>query len=767
MVNFPDHLIDPKDKDKKWILQYCKAAWAKNAGNSHLGYASSVYKYQRLLDYAHGKQSVSNYRKLLGIEENVNEEWLKVNWEPLSILPRFLEMALARLKRYEYNVIAQPIDAASQAEINDFFKKQEAKLMFREEIEKVQAGLSQISPAAKEQGDPEDFDELKIMREYQWKHQLAAETEEALEAILHDNSFDEEQSQAREHALYFGMSGYKEEIGHDGRIYVRAVNPAQLVLPPFQRKDLKDAEFIGEVRFMTIADLRRLAPELSEKEMEVVAAKYTSQLGNPSTFPAAANYGRPYDDFKIKVLDIEFDSTNMMTYERGVDKRGNKRSRRAPLYKAGKKTKRSEFKSIPVGVVYRACWIVDTNICFNYGLLRNMKRRNADFRKTEKSYHLRCYNLAGGRWTSKLENCTQLVDIIALAWFRLQQSIAEARPANGFAFDLSALEEIPLGKGGKQLQPDQVVDLLLKKNIFPYRSMDSEGNKSHYVPINPLQGGIGNAAAEYFNVIQQNIQLLQQTLGISEVSAGGAPERMATDVAKISDQSTEDALDNVSESERFAFESLLNGISLRIKSLARKNMNKNYQFLIGTESMKFFKLSPLFASRELSIKLENKPDVKEKQELLMLASKYMDGGLLEFPDFIMIKNMDNLKKAEMILSHKIEKRKKQQQEEAMKQQQMNGQIQQQSAMATSQARQQELQLEYQLKSQLIEQEKNWDFKIKQLEVTARLQSDEMKATSNLAATELKNESSEYETELLALLKENRPASKEADDKMRK
>lgn len=767
MYNFPDHLIDPTKKDEKWILDYCRAAWHQNAGTTHGSYLTSVYRYQYLLDYAQGKQSVSQYRKMFGIDEKADEEWLKISWEPLGILPRYLEMALARLKRYEYNVVSTPVDPQSQAEINDYFKKQEAKLEFRKGLEEVAPELVDASPVAKQADDPEDFDELKIMRQYSYKHQLAAELEEALEGILHDNYFEDERSQALEHALYYGLVGYKEEVGHDGRIYTRTCDPSQMVIAPSQRKDFKDAEYIGEVRFITIADLRRMAPELTENQLEIVAKKYLNQFGNPSRMPRTKLYARAYDDFKVRVLDLEFDSTNMMTYEESVDKRGNKRVSRAPLKKAGKVKKNGEYKSVPVGVVYRASWIIDTDIMYNYGLLRNMKRRNADFRKTGKSYHIRAYSMSGGRWTSKLEQCTQIIDQICLAWFKLQHEIASSRPNNGFSFDLDALEDVPLGRGGKQLTPAQVVDLLMKKNIFPYRSLDTDGNKTHYVPINQIAGGLGNAAVEYFQVIQQNIQLLQQVLGISEVSAGGAPERMATQVAELSDQSTEDSLASVAEAEKLSFESMLNGVSQRIKSLARTNEGKVYEFMLGRESMKFFKLSPEYSAREFAIKLENRPDVREKQELIQYANQFMSSGLVELDDIIMIKNTQNLKKAEMLIAHRIKKRKEEQQQQAMQQQQMNGQVQQQSAMVAEQAKQKTLQLEYQLKAQLMEMEKQYDLQIEQLRVTGKLQGDELKAGASMESTQMKAESDEYQTELLAAANQAREQSKERDDAMRK
>jgi len=312
-----------------------------------------------------------------------------------------------------------------------------------------------------------------------------------------------------------------------------------------------------------------------------------------------------------------------------------------------------------------------------------------------------------------------------------------------------------------------VVDLLLKKNIFPYRSYDSEGNKTHYVPIQQLAGGIGNAANEYFGVIQANISLLQQVLGISDVSAGQAPERMNERLAELSDQSTEDSLAGVADAERLAFESMLNGVYERIKSLARKNKGKTYNFMLGTESMKFFELSPEYSARELGIKLENRPDALEKDKLIQIAQSYMQSGLVEYEDIVMLNNTQNLKHAEMVLAHRIKKRKEEQRQQALEQQQANGQVQQQSSMVAEQAKQQTIQLEHQLEMQRLKMEKEYDLMIERLRVQGRLQGDELKAVSNMETAALKSESDEYTKELAIMAGQERENSKEVDDIKRK
>jgi hypothetical protein len=605
------------------------------------------------------------------------------------------------------------------------------------------------------------------MRAFTYKHQLASEAEIAVETILEQNHFEDERLSALESALFFGIVGYKEEVGEDGKIYCRTIDPRQLLMSPSVRKDFKDTEYIGEVLHLTIADLRRLSGnQFSEAQLEDIAQSYMDQFGNPSRMPRTNIYSRAYDDFKIRVMDIEFDSTNMMTYERSFDKRGNQLIARANMNKAGKNKKNGDFVQAPVGVVYRAKWIIGTDYIFDYGLLRDMKRSNSDLRKTSKSYHIRAYSNQGGRIVGKTEQCIPVVDSIMMAWYRLQQAVAEARP-NGFSIDLDALEDIPLGRGGSDsLSPYETLELFLQKGVMPYRTRDLDGNRTHYMPVNAIQGGLGNAAAEYYAVIQQNMQILRDILGFSEVSEGNAPERMLTTVAKLSDQATEDSLSPIANAEKLAFESMVNALMQRLQSVMRNNP-KNYINAIGQGSAKFISLSPELSMRDLAIKLENKPDAQEKEILLQYATKYMDAGLVSMEDLVMIRNTQNLKQAEMLLSYRMKKRREEIEQQAQQQSMMNGQIQQQSAMMAEQAKQQTLQLEYQLKMELLKLEKEYDMQIAAMSNQNKMQVEAIKAGSNIESTTTKAESDEYRAELLANAARQREESKVADDMKRK
>jgi hypothetical protein len=108
---------------------------------------------------------------------------------------------------------------------------------------------------------------------------------------------------------------------------------------------------------------------------------------------------------------------------------------------------------------------------------------------------------------------------------------------------------------------------------------------------------------------------------------------------------------------------------------------------------------------ECGLKIRQKPTEFEKEKLSRRIEQAIQSNQITLADAMMIENLENLKYAEVLLGYRIKKNQEETQQRAMEAQQMNGQIQQQSAMAAEQAKQQTLQMEAQIKMQVIQMEK--------------------------------------------------------------
>jgi hypothetical protein len=110
---------------------------------------------------------------------------------------------------------------------------------------------------------------------------------------------------------------------------------------------------------------------------------------------------------------------------------------------------------------------------------------------------------------------------------------------------------------------------------------------------------------------------------------------------------------------------------------------------------------------------------------------------------MMVENLDNLKYAELLLGYKIKKNEEEKQQKALEMQQMNGQIQQQSAMAAEQAKQQTLQVEAAVKMQVIEKQAQLDAQLLAMKLQNEAMIEQGKLEGKINTAKIEADSREY------------------------
>ena len=739
VYDFPSHLISPKEKGKDWILQYAKAAWSSwNNDNPREIFFNARYRYEVYKQYAMGNQSINKYRPLMGIDEESRETWLNIDWSVIPIVPKFRRIALGKLSKLDYNLIATPVDSLANEETQEYFAKTKAKILLREEANKIDPSLLESPALQLDPQEAKDMEELDMQMNYTFKHQMAIEAEQAIKLVLEQNEIEKMREDIKECLFDYGVAGYKEFIDSNGAIKIRTINPRNIVINHCRKKDFSDASYIGEVIEMTISDLRQMAgTQFTQEEYEEIAKNVLGKYGNPKEWPSTLSiYNKGYDRFKIRVLDIEFFSVNEMVYEQRVDRRGN------PIYaRAGyedKNKRKDKFERVAYKVAYKGRWIIDTNYIFDYGLCTNMKRAKSSLMDTKLSYHIYAPEFWDMRAVGMMEQIIPIADAIQIAWYRLQNAINQSRP-KGIMIEMGALDDIPLGAGGKKLTPMKVLDLYNKTGTLVYRKLDAQGRATNYKPIEELENGMGRDVMNYWQLIQNHIQMLRDITGMNEMTDGSTPDpRTLTTVAKLAYEGTNNALYNIVSADKKLLESLSNDIILRIQDVSEGGEVKGYVRALGSNTMKFFKVSPDVALYEFGIFLEDKPTDDQRAMLMQQVQAGQAGGLLDIEDAIIVQNTDNLKVAQQLLAYKIKKRKQEAEESAMRQQQMNAQVQQQSAVVAEQAKQQTIQVETQSKAQLMELEKTLDSKLLEMKYQYELQLEQLRQTGKITSKDLEN-----------------------------
>lgn len=742
-ANYPSHLIDPIYKDRNWCLSYAKAAWTDYEQHSSQSFHNNRGAYARIKDYAQGNQSINKYKNLMNVNEAENESWLAIDWSVIPIVPKFRRIALGKLNKTEYNITATPIDSLAQSEIEDYYQNTKAKMDLRNEIKKSIPGLEEFSAIKKQGNEPENDDELKLHMAYEYKHNAAIEMENGIELVFQTNDIGEKRKRILESLFDYGVAGYKEYIDSNGSVKLRAIDPQNLLISHCVKNDFSDKVHVGEVREMSISDLKQLAGEqFSEKDYQEIAEKHSGIKSSNKMFPTNKSYYKAYDDNKIKVLDLEFFSVNQMVHESRFDRRGNKKFGRASygsMNKRKNKFIRSDYK-----VVYKISWIVDSDFCFNFGLCSDMKRVKSNLMDTDLSYHLYAPDFYNMKPLGIMEQLIPIADQIQISWYRLQNTINQARP-KGIMIELGALEDIPLGSGGKQMKPMDVLDLFNKTGTLVYRRNDVSGRPTNYRPIEELENGLGRDAVSYYQVIQNNIEMIRQITGLNEFTDGSTPDaRSLTTTAKLAAQATNNALAHLEQGERYLLEKLASSVIVRLQDSIKKSPLEGYIRSLGDGSINFFKMNPTVSKHEFGVRIEDRPTEEQKQRLMAILQASVAQGQVDFEDAVYIENITNLKQAQQVLAYRIKRKKQEAEQKAMRQQQMNGQIQMQSAQSAEQAKQQTIQVDTQakmemeklkneLESRLLKQKYEYEMEIEKMKQGVKL---ETSAYDNLPTKEM-------------------------------
>tara|TARA_B110000114_G_scaffold185146_1_gene231016 strand:- start:461 stop:2791 length:2331 start_codon:yes stop_codon:yes gene_type:complete len=698
-ANYPNHNIDPSQKGKDWCLSYAKASWSDYSSHGTQSFNNNRGTYPKIKDYAQGNQSVNKYKQLMNVDEADNESWIAIDWSVLPIVPKFRRIALGKLSKTEYNITATPIDAMAQSDVEKYYKNKKATMDLRNAAAKSMPGMEEFSALKGKPGDPTNDEELEMHMSFTYKHNAAIEMEQGIDLIFHTNDMEEKRKQINEYLFDFGVAGYKEYIDSNGAVKVRVINPAKILISHSNKRDFSDKIHVGEVTEMSIADLKqRAGNQFDEKDYQDISERFSGRKGSQRMNTSNNAFSKNYDDSKILVLEMEFFSVDQMVHESRTDKRGNKRFGRAGYNSQNKRKNkyvRSSYKT-----VYKISWIVDSEYCYDYGLCSDMKRVKSNLMDTDLSYHIFAPDFHNMKPLGIMEQLIPIADQIQISWYRLQNTINQARP-KGIMIELGALEDIPLGAGGQQMKPMDVIDLFNKTGTLVYRKNDIGGKATNYKPIEELENGLGRDAMTYYQVIQNNIEMIRQITGLNEFTDGSTPDaRSLTTTAKLAAQATNNALAHIEQGERRLLERLASAVIVRLQDSVKKNPIEGYVRALGRNTMEFFKLSPSVSKHEFGVKIEDRPTEEVKARLMGILQNSVAQGQVDFEDAVYIEQITNLKQAQQVLSYRIKKKKEEAQANAQKQQEMNGQIQQQSAQAAEQSKQQTLQMEMEGKMQM-------------------------------------------------------------------
>lgn len=765
-ATYPSAGIDPRDKGFAYILQYVRAAWNESMGLMPGMLYFGQNRYSEIRSYGLGKQSISKYKKILGVDEIQDNSWLNISWEVPPFLNKYRDIGLSLLYKKQVDIQCFAVDPLAKSEEDIRFNEMKIKIMMRQAAEQAGSDIANHPALQPQQGEPKDMEELAIQQKFGYKHVMAMEAEEAIQLIEQQNNIEEISKRVKDCLYDFGIGGYTTWIDENGMVKFRELVPKNLILSRCTKNDFSDLVHWGEVIEVRLPDL---APYFTAAQMDDICKNVAGKWGNPKTFIpiSGGGYNKGWNRFKVLVLDFKFLTWNDTVYKNEIDGRGNKRfgktsfqnkkfinpkveieateentlenEYREPLDETVDRDQQGEatpkYMSITREVVYKTKWLVGTQYMYDYGLSENMSRKKSSWFKTQLDIQLYAWNFDEMMFSGMTEKLIPFEDDICLTWYKLQNLSNKLIPYI-INMDLNALEGLNMGKGGANLKPSEAVDFIFQNFVALYRSTDLLSRNPNYKPVSIEATGQLAAFSQLYEKLQSNIDLMRQVSGLNEAtdaSTVNSKNLNSTNNAMI--ESTNNALFPLMNADKQLRLKLADSIVTKVQIAVKLGKVEGYAKPLGDETVKFLQINPDISLYELGIFVEDAPTREERQALWQDVSIKESQGLLDISDKIMVMSCRNLKQAAMLLGYKVEKNKEkiQQQTLQIEQQKREGDLQ--VSQVVEQMKQQTLQMTTQGQLEVENLKGMWMFKIEMM----KKQSDQTEAQIQAEAKTIGNQ----------------------------
>jgi hypothetical protein len=726
-TSFPSHAVSDIEKaGEDYGLQVANAIeneWFKKDSGS-TKYYNSRQRYNNLRLYARGEQSVQKYKDELSINGDLS--YLNLDWKPVPIIPKFVDIVVNGMSERSYDLKAFSQDPSSAKQRTDYVKSMLSDIKNKEWKAQIEEKLGRVAFENDPAQLPADEAELSLHMQLNYKQGIEIAEEEAINNVMDLNDYDLIKRRLDYDIAVLGISCVKNEFNTAEGIKIKYVDPVEIVYSYTDSPYFEDLYYVGEITKISIPDLKKRFPSLSDEDIKEIEDKSTggetmSQIHKEPGFAHILNF--EYKTYKNQTYKIKQTST-------GADKALEKDDTFNPP-----KDSRARFEKVDraIEVLYCGAKIIGLSKMLDWGMAENMTRPKSDITKCHMSYQIVAPRIYKGRPESLVGRMMSFADMIQLTHLKLQQVLSRMVP-DGIYMDADGLAEIDLGNG-TNYNPQEALNMYFQTGSVIGRSMTQDGDFNHgKAPIQEIQSSSGNAKiASLINSYNYYLQMIRDVTGLNEARDGSKPDSNAlVGVQKLAAANSNTATRHILQGGLYLTLKTAECISLRISDVLEYSNTKN-QFInsLGRFNVATLEEISNLHLHDFGIFLDLQPDEEEKQLLENNIQMSLQKEQIDLEDAIDIREIKNLKLANQML--KVKRKKKQARDRAMQMQNIQAQTQSntQAAEAAAAAEMQKEQAIAQTKVQVAEAQKNFDLEKMQVEAQIKLQLMEKEFMLNL------------------------------------
>jgi len=715
---FPNQVVPLEEKMSlkygKQVASAIQSEWFAQGRTNGNRYLTTFNNYHTRRLYARGEQSVQKYKDELSINGDLS--YLNLDWKPVPILSKFVDILVNGISNKDYDIKAYAQDPESVKKRTAYAKGLAQDIFAQDIIQKVKRTTGEdVSNTNIAPSDlPKTIEEMELHLQLSYKQAVEIAEEEAITQILAKNKYDLLKRRLNYDLVTLGIAAAKTNFNTANGITLEYVDPSYMVYSYTEDPNFEDIYYVGEVKAMTVAEIKKQFPHISNSELEKIQKSYSND-----------NYiygWGAYDQNTVQVLYFEYKTYMDQVFKLKRTDQGLEKILEKPDTFNPEKNDNFNRVSRSIEVLFEGVKVLGTDMMLKWQMAENMTRPMSDTTKVEMNYAICAPRMYKGRIESLVTKTMGFADMVQLTHLKLQQVIARTVP-DGVFLDMDGLAEVDLGNG-TNYNPAEALNMYFQTGSVVGRSLTQEGGiNAGKVPVQELATSSGQAKiGALINTYNYYIQMIRDVTGLNEARDGTLPDKdTLVGLQKIAAQQSNIATKHINNASLYLTLRLCENISKKIVDVLNFPLTANALIeSISTFNVRTLEEISNLNLHDFGIFLDLEPDEEEKAQLEQNIQVALQGGGIDLEDAIDLRQIRNLKLANQMLKQKRRLKAERDQQAAQAnmqaQAQANAQLAQQTALAETQKQQvlteQKIQVE-QAKSQYEMERMQTEAQIKQ------------------------------------------------------
>ena len=665
---FPNQMVSEAEKKTTeyglLVGQAIEYEWFRGGRVNGSRWNTGYQQFHSLRLYARGEQNVQKYKDELSINGDLS--YLNLDWKPVPIIPKFVDIVVNGIAAKDYDLKAFAQDPFSLKQRTDYVSGIYRDMMAQDYLNEIEQTTGMNLYNSDKKTLPQSKEELEIHMQLSYKQSVEIAEEEAINNTLAFNKYQLTNKRTIEDIVTIGIGAVKTTFNKSEGVVVEYVDPANLVYSYTNDPNFEDVYYVGEIKSMTLAEIKKKFPYLTDKEMEQMV-RYPGRDGyiaNPN-----------YDNDLVQILFFEYKTFIDQVFKIKQTDSGLEKTLQKPDTFNPPESDNFNRVSRSIEVLFSGAKVMGVPQMLEWKLAENMTRPTADTTKVNMNYIICAPNLYQGRIESLVSRCTSFADMIQLTSLKLQQVIQRMVP-DGVFVDVDGLAEVDLGNG-TNYNPQEALNMYFQTGSIVGRSLTQDGDPNRgKVPIQELQTSSSNGKiSSLVNTYQYYLQMIRDVTGLNEARDGSQPDPNAlVGLQKMAANASNIATKHILDAMLYLTVRNCENISLRVADALMFPLTANSLMQsISVYNAQTLKEISTLNLHDFGIYLELEPDEEEKAQLEQNIQIALQNQGIDLEDAIDIRQIKNLKLANQML--KLKRKQKQERDQAQQQQMIQAQAQ--------------------------------------------------------------------------------------------